>query len=252
MVKGILYLSLLTALTGCATAVSTGEDVSNTAQQHVDQQQRQVATSTDSQSPVPNDPYYAPVEPAPEAEHVIPSGSAFNPMLSDSMYSSRSLHRIGDTVTVMLTETASAQKSASTSMTHNNDYNLDPITVPGGQLSINGNTVEMGMNQSQNFDGQADSQQSHTLNGQITVSVVDVLHNGNLVVRGEKWLVINNGKEYIRLTGIVRPKDITQDNTVRSSQVADARIEFSGTGDQANTQTQGWLSRLFNGSLWPF
>ncbi|MFM2480240.1 flagellar basal body L-ring protein FlgH [Celerinatantimonas sp. YJH-8] len=252
MIKRVCCLWAVLALTGCATVTDTGEKVSNAAQQKIDQKERQVTTTTDQNSPVPNDPYYAPVEPSAEAQHVIPTGSAFNPNLSNSLYSSTTSHQIGDTVTILLTETASAQKSASTSMSHNNDYNLDPITVPGGQLTVNGNTVQLGVNQSQNFDGQADSSQSHTLNGQITVSVVDVLNNGNLVVRGEKWLVINNGKEYIRLTGIVRPKDISQGNTVRSSQVADARIEFSGTGDQANSQTQGWLSRLFNGSLWPF
>lgn len=252
MGKYWLYLSMVIILTGCATAQQTGEKIADNAQKKVDNSQRQVTTSTDDHSPVPDDPFYAPVDPAPKAKHVIPTGSAFNPSTSTSLYSYEPAYSVGDTVTVVLTESASAQKSATTDMSHNNDYNLDPITVPGGKLTVNGNTVELGMKQSRNFDGKANSAQSHTLSGKITVSVIDVLNNGNLVVRGEKWLVINNGKEYIRLTGIIRPKDVTEANTVESSQVADARIEFSGTGDQAHTQTQGWLSRIFSGSLWPF
>lgn len=252
MVKQIISLALILLLTGCATAENVGKEAAEGAQQKVDKAQRQVTVSSDEHSPTPDDPFYAPVEPAPHQRHVIPTGSAYDPAKSKSLYSYQPSYSVGDTVTVRLTESASAQKSASTDMSHNNDYNLDPIKVPGGDLTVNGKKIELGMKQSQNFDGKANSAQSHTLNGQITVSVVDVLNNGNLVVRGEKWLVINNGKEYIRLTGIVRPKDITESNTVESAQVADARIEFSGTGDQANTQTQGWLSRMFSGSLWPF
>ncbi|CAG9000478.1 MAG: Flagellar L-ring protein [Candidatus Celerinatantimonas neptuna] len=252
MGKQLFCLWVILMLTGCATVQQTNDKITNTAQKKIDNKQRQVTVSTDNHAPVPNDPYYAPIDPSEKPKQVIPTGSAFNPKTSTSLYSYMPAYSVGDTVTVLLSETASAKKSATTDMSHNNDYNLDPITVPGGKLTVNGKTVQLGMKQSQNFDGKADSAQSHTLTGSITVSVVDVLNNGNLVVRGEKWLVINNGKEYIRLTGIIRPKDVTQGNTVKSSQIADARIEFSGTGDQANTQTQGWLSRLFNGSLWPF
>ncbi|MFM2485743.1 flagellar basal body L-ring protein FlgH [Celerinatantimonas yamalensis] len=252
MLKLLATLCLAIWLSGCSTLTQTQEKVTDTAQQKVDNKQRQVTVSTDSHSPVPDDPFYSPIDPSPKPEQVIPTGSAYDPQKSSSLYSYQPVYAVGDTVTIILTESASAQKSATTDMSHKNDYNLDPITVPGGKLTINGKTVQLGMKQSQNFDGKANSAQSHTLSGKITVSVVDVLNNGNLVVRGEKWLVINNGKEYIRLTGIIRPKDVTEANTVNSSQIADARIEFSGTGDQANTQTQGWLSRLFNGSLWPF
>lgn len=252
MGKQLFCLWVILMLTGCAAVQQTNDKITNAAQKKIDNKQRQVTVSTDNHAPVPNDPYYAPIDPSEKPQQVIPTGSAFNPKTSTSLYSYMPSYSVGDTVTVQLSETASAKKSATTDMSHNNDYNLDPITVPGGKLTVNGKTVQLGMKQSQNFDGKADSAQSHTLTGSITVSVVDVLNNGNLVVRGEKWLVINNGKEYIRLTGIIRPKDVTQNNTVKSSQIADARIEFSGTGDQANTQTQGWLSRLFNGSLWPF
>ena len=108
----------------------------------------------------------------------------------------------------------------------------------------------MGTNNS--FKGQAKAGQSNSLRGNISVSVVRVLPNGNLSVRGEKWLMLNEGNEYIRITGLVRSEDVNADNTVSSQRVANARIQYSGTGDFANTQERGWLSKFFNGPYSPF
>lgn len=79
-----------------------------------------------------------------------------------------------------------------------------------------------------------------------------MLANGNLIVRGEKWMKINTGDEYIRLTGMLRPQDISSDNVVPSTRVANARIEYSGTGTLAQTNEPGWLTKFFNSSYWPF
>ena len=84
------------------------------------------------------------------------------------------------------------------------------------------------------------------------VSVVQVLPNGNLMVRGEKWLMLNNGNEYIRVTGVLRPEDINSDNTVSSQRIANARIQYGGTGDFSNTQERGWLAKFFNSVFNPF
>jgi flagellar L-ring protein FlgH len=84
------------------------------------------------------------------------------------------------------------------------------------------------------------------------VTVADVLPNGNLVVRGEKWLTLNQGDEYIQISGIVRPIDIRTDNTVLSGLVADARITYSGKGMVADSNKMGWLSRFFASAIWPF
>ena len=78
-----------------------------------------------------------------------------------------------------------------------------------------------------------------------------VVINGNLLVRGEKWIMLNNGNEYIRITGLVRPEDVSSENSVSSQRVANARIHYGGTGDLANTQEQGWLTSFFNGPWWP-
>ena len=81
--------------------------------------------------------------------------------------------------------------------------------------------------------------------------VTNVLPNGYLVVRGDKWVTINTGQEFVRVTGIVRPEDIDPDNSVDSTRVGNARISYSGTGQLAEANRQGWLSRFFSSSWWP-
>jgi flagellar L-ring protein FlgH len=90
------------------------------------------------------------------------------------------------------------------------------------------------------------------LEGSIAVTVADVLPNGNLIVQGEKWMRINQGEEYIRLRGIVRPVDIGANNSVLSTQIADAQFAYGGTGAVAASSSPGWLSRFFGSPLWPF
>ncbi|MEC8208623.1 MAG: flagellar basal body L-ring protein FlgH, partial [Pseudomonadota bacterium] len=86
----------------------------------------------------------------------------------------------------------------------------------------------------------------------ISVNVMRVLPNGNLVIRGEKWLTLNTGEEFIRLEGLVRPEDVSASNTVTSNRIANARIQYSGKGQMQETQSAGWLSRFFSSSLFPF
>jgi len=93
---------------------------------------------------------------------------------------------------------------------------------------------------------------SNSLSGNITVTVHDIMPNGTLVVRGEKWLTLNQGEEYIRVSGMVRPQDIGQDNSVPSTKLADARIEYAGTGSVSDTNVTGWMTRFFISPLWPF
>ena len=95
------------------------------------------------------------------------------------------------------------------------------------------------------FGGQATSAQSNNMTGTIAVSVYHLLANGNLAVRGEKWITLNHGKEYIRFRGIVRARDITLDYTVDSTKVADARITYSGTGQGSDANSMGLVSALF-------
>jgi len=121
-----------------------------------------------------------------------------------------------------------------------------PSPIPKRKLTL-ANSVDT----TQKFDGSGDSTQSNSLTGNVTVTVVEVLANGNLVVRGEKTLRINQGDEYLRVSGVVRPADVSSDNSVISTQLADARIAYSGSGFVADSNSMGWLARFVN-SWWPF
>jgi len=205
-------------------------------------------------SEVKNDPEFAPVEPNEPGVNIVHTGSMFQADYSNSLYSDIKAHRIGDIITVYLEEATSASKNAGTSQSKSNSYNasLDSTIFPStgtNPVIISGGSG--GFDQTSQFSGDADADQSNNLSGSITVNVVRVLNNGNLVIRGEKWLMLNNGEEYVRIKGMIRSEDVSADNTVSSMRVANARIQYGGTGDFANTQTQGWLTAFFNGPYWP-
>src|SRR5690606_34473080 len=102
------------------------------------------------------------------------------------------------------------------------------------------------------FDGEGDSSQSNRLEGDVTVTVARRLSNGNLLVRGQKWIAINQGKEYVRIQGIVRPIDIEANNSISSLKVADAMISYGGKGALADANRPGLLARFFNLPWMPF
>ncbi|GDY27942.1 flagellar L-ring protein [Agarivorans sp. Toyoura001] len=201
---------------------------------------------------VPDDPEFAPVYPEDVAVEARITGSLFTEDRANNLYSDKKAHRVGDIIVVTLAESTQASKSASNELAKDKNFNLNQITVPGGVATVKGNPIELGLSQSSDFTGEADAAQSNSLNGNISVNVVQVLANGNLIISGEKWLMLNNGNEYIRLTGIIRPEDVAPDNSITSLRIANARIQYGGTGDFANTTDQGWLSKFFNGPVWPF
>ena len=103
----------------------------------------------------------------------------------------------------------------------------------------------------QSFAGNGNAAQSNSLTGRISVTVVRIFENGNMGILGQKELTLNNGQEYIRLSGIVRPEDISSSNTVPSNRLADAQISYTGAGDVADTARPGWLSKALR-ALSPF
>lgn len=201
--------------------------------------------------PLPDDPYYAPSLPEEATVPAVPNGSLFNGQVN-GLYSDIRARNLGDIITVRLQENTSASKSAQTGTSKSSQINLPAPTVLGKELSHGGYSLSANLESDREFKGNASADQSNRLSGEISVTVIKVLANGSLIVRGEKWLTLNNGQEYVRLTGMIRPQDVASDNTVLSNRVANARIEYSGTGSLADTQRQGWLSRFFNGPAWPF
>ena len=208
--------------------------------------------STDNNAIQANDPFYAPVVPDIPKEAIVQNGGLFQVGMSNSLYSDVKARRIGDIITVNLRENTNASKSAGTTTNRESTVELQPITGLGGNaVNIGGQSIQLGVDSSNEFTGDAQANQSNSLNGNISVTVIEVLSNQNLVIRGEKWLTLNNGDEYIRLTGIIRPADISPTNEIDSMKIAKARIQYSGTGSFATAQKQGWLSRFFSSEWWP-
>lgn len=195
------------------------------------------------------EPIVRPIAPRPM---VYNSGSLYQER-SISLYEDPKPYRIGDILTIILNEKTSASKKAGTSTKKDDEITTANPTLFGVQPTFKGNNVlEFSVAPEREFNGEADSSQSNSLTGEITVTVVDILPNGNLVVQGEKWFTLNQGKEYIRIAGVVRPLDVLADNTLPSSKLADAQIAYSGEGFLADANTQGWFGQFMNGKWWPF
>ena len=203
-------------------------------------------------APKPDDPSFAPTIPEDDMVNIEPSGSIFNQGQVNSIYSDIKAHRVGDLITVQLSESTTAKKNANSQQGKNSDLGLDALKMGGDTVTLNGYDTSVSMGATNSFKGQSKADQSNSLQGNISVSVIRVLPNGNLMVRGEKWLMLNNGNEYIRITGLVRSEDVNADNTVLSQRIANARIQYGGTGDFANSQERGWLAQFFNGPFSPF
>jgi flagellar L-ring protein precursor FlgH len=200
-----------------------------------------------------DDAEWAPTPPS--AQQVAPAqadGSIYHDAQNMELFADPRAHRVGDILTVALVESTQASKKATTSTSKTDKANIAAPTILGQGLSIGGKVADIGLNGERSFDGAGSSTQSNQLTGQITVTVAQRLTNGNLLVRGEKWLTINQGQELVRISGIVRPQDIGQDNVVPSTRVADARISYTGRGTLADANTRGWLSRFFNSKWMPF
>lgn len=161
-------------------------------------------------------------------------------------------HRVGDILRVLLVEQTDAKKQSDTSTEKKTSTSLANPTLLGKKPSLGDYDLSVGLDGDSQFSGKGDSNQSNRLQGSITVSVAQVLSNGNLMVQGEKWIQINQGSEFVRVKGIVRPVDISATNTVLSTQIADARISYGGKGAVAESNAVGWLARFFMSPLWPF
>lgn len=204
----------------------------------------------DAFEPKPDDPEFAPALPEEAIVNAIPNGSLFNPYsINNGLYTDTKAHKVGDLISVQLEESTSASKDADTSLSKSNSMNIGEYTVDGHAVSARGFTPTVTADNSSSFTGSSGASQSNSIDGNISVSVIKVLSNGNLVVRGEKWLMLNNGNEYIRVSGIIRSEDVNPDNTVSSQRIANARIQYGGTGDFASTQERGWLSKFFNSAF---
>jgi len=209
--------------------------------------------------PSPGDPRYSPVMPVSPAPSSKAVGSIYASGAGISLWEDKRARRIGDIITVFLDERTISSKSNNTDIKKEDKLDMNVNSLMGVEPSFHVPgfpdkrfTLSSDTDNNRDFTGEAESDQSNRLLGQISVTVADVLANGVMVVRGEKWMTLSQGDEFIRLEGLLRPSDISPDNTVMSSRMADARITYSATGALADAQEQGWVSRMFNSPWWPF
>ncbi|MGH8290237.1 MAG: flagellar basal body L-ring protein FlgH [Steroidobacteraceae bacterium] len=180
-------------------------------------------------------------------------GAIFHSGYGGGLFENPTARNVGDVVTVVLEEATTAQKSSQTDTSKTTKDALAAPTILGLPVTIHGTPVLSGsLNNANSFSGAGDSKQSDSLAGDISVTVVKRLRNGNLVIDGEKEIDLNQGSEFVRLEGIIRPVDVAPDNTIPSTEVADARIAYGQHGAINDANAPGLLSRFFNFSWLPF
>lgn len=195
---------------------------------------------------------WAPVPPELGLPETASNGAIYQAGGDIRLFENAVARRVGDILTIRLVENMDASKSSSTSTSKSNSISIPAPTIAGRPVTANGVAIlDNSVESDKSFDGSGSSRQSNSIFGDITVTVAKRWPNGNLFVRGEKWLTINQGREFVRVSGIVRSVDINPDNTVLSTKVADARITYSARGALADANSPGLLSRFFNSPWLP-
>lgn len=202
-----------------------------------------------------------PVTPPPAAEN---TGSIYQAGNDMTWFEDTRARRVGDMLTVKLQENTNANKTATTDISKDNStavtnptiFGVNPVVpFPNGlkpYVSATTGNLSASLESANKFGGAGTSTQSNALTGDITVTITEVLPNGNLAIRGEKRLHLNQGNEYVKLAGIVRPADIERDNSIVSTRIADPTIIYEGDGAPADANEIGWLSHFFIKAIFPF
>ena len=197
-------------------------------------------------------PQFEPVFPVQNARETMATGAIYVGRQSDSWFGKGRNFQVGDVITVLLNESTQAARTQNGTITRDSSNTLIPTGLQNYGAGLGGFMKGInltGGSVSNKGTGAADQQAS--LNGSVAVSVVEVMANGNLVLRGEKQLALTEGSEIIQVAGIIRPEDVAPNNTVQSRRLANAQIAYRGSGDLANATRAGWgTSALLK--LWPF
>jgi flagellar L-ring protein precursor FlgH len=203
--------------------------------------------------PPRRDPAYAPARPEDMTAPLTNVGAIFQPGYDIRLFEDAKARRVGDTLNIRLVERTDAGKDADTKTNRSARTTIEAPVLMGQQAAqLLGYNLKSSLESTNTFNGQGESNQSNKLQGSITVTVVEVLPNGNLRVQGEKRMGLNQGNEYVKLSGVVRPVDIDTTNSVDSTRVADATMIYNGEGVVADANRMGWLQRLFTSVLFPF
>ena len=201
---------------------------------------------------------FAPIDPPLKLSSPQPAnGSIFHSSQNGLFATDQRARRVGDILTVSFNETYSATKAQTASSSKADNFG---VTLPTGLPNIftggfdkdaGGNGAGLSAGTTRSFAGAGNAVQSNSFSGLLSVTVVRVFENGNMEVAGQKELTLNNGNEYVRVRGVVRPEDVSANNIVSSNRLADAQIRYTGTGQLADSSKQGWLSELMR-TISPF
>jgi flagellar L-ring protein precursor FlgH len=195
----------------------------------------------------PGTAIHQPMTIRPEARPVAlaaSNGSIYNAATARPLFEDRRARLVGDTLTINIAEKTAAAKKSETKADRTDERSLAIPTIAGLPLkSFQGATLSA--NSDTAFKGAGENTSSNNFTGTLTVTVIEVLPNGNLLVSGEKQIGLKEGEEFVRFSGVVNPITITASNTVTSTQVADARIEYKSNGFLDSAQVMGWLGRFF-------
>ena len=206
-------------------------------------------------------PEFAPVLPVVAERPRETTGSIYNSRQNDNFFGRSRNYRVGDLITVLLNESTQANRKQDGNISRESSNNVVPngltakvLRIPEKVLGSNGIGALDGLNlNAAKIDNTNTglANQEASLNGAVSVTVVEVLANGNLMVRGEKKLGLAEGTEVIQVSGIIRPQDVGPNSTVQSLRLANAQIAYRGNGDVANAAKAGWGTSALH-RFWPF
>ena len=185
--------------------------------------------------------------------HHRDNGAIYQQGMRVGLFEDTTAKYVGDVITIILIENTNASATSNTNSSKDNKVELPGPTLAGQKVTKDGIEILTNkFNGEREFSGQGTSAMNSSLNGKISVTVADVLPNRNLIVRGEKMMMLNQSDEYVRFIGIVRPQDIAQDNTIKSTRVANTHIAYGGQGDLSTANKMGPLGRFFQSQAWPY
>ncbi|WP_416305608.1 flagellar basal body L-ring protein FlgH [Neptunicella sp. SCSIO 80796] len=201
--------------------------------------------SDDDDEVKPGDPRYSPVRDVSAQTVNVPTGSLFDTNRYTGLFLQKRQYKIGDMVQIILEEDISAQKQQSLKKDKKSKMDLAP-NLTAGFIQVDQNDLNIDHKQSSSFDSSSNSRQSNSLEGTVNVFVNEILDNGNLIVAGEKWIKLNEGAEYVRVYGELRTRDISSSNTISSTKLGNALIEYSSSGTLKDNQQQSVVGKVLS------
>ena len=196
-------------------------------------------------------PEFQPVYPMANDRQKIATGGIYSNRQSDAWFGRGRNYQVGDIITVLLNESTQAARTQNTDVSRESKNSLPSgASTQVGKFSPFLNGINLNEN-STTSKGAGKADQQASLSGSVAVTVVEILANGNLMVRGEKKLGLSEGTEVIQVSGVIRPEDVGPNSTVQSRRLANAQIAYRGSGDLANATRAGWGTSLMH-KFWPF